>query len=66
MTIVPCPDRGCAQPAEALDSFELESTDGPVEHVRTRCLAKHIFTGPADRLAEAAGPVRRSDRERRW
>ena len=38
-----CPDSNCGQPAEVTDRFVLESTDGPVEHQRTRCLDGHFF-----------------------
>ena len=34
-----CPD--CGRTAEVIDRFWLPSTDGPLEHVKTRCL-----TGP--------------------
>ena len=40
-----CPD--CGTVAEVLDRFVLESTDGPVEHVRTACLGRHSFLLPA-------------------
>jgi hypothetical protein len=29
-----------------LDRAVLESTDGPVEHVKVQCLARHIFLMP--------------------
>jgi hypothetical protein len=34
-----CPD--CGRPAEVIDRVWLSSTDGPIEHVKTRCV-----TGP--------------------
>ena len=34
-----CPD--CGRTAEVIDRFWLPSTDGPLEHVKTRCI-----TGP--------------------
>jgi len=34
-----CPD--CGRTAEVIDRFSLPSTDGPLEHVKTRCI-----TGP--------------------
>jgi hypothetical protein len=52
LTIVGCPE--CNQPAEVLDRFALESTDGPVEHVRLCCLARHHFLVPAEALTRAA------------
>ena len=43
-----CPD--CGAVAEVLDRFVLESTDGPVEHVRTVCVARHLFLLPASSM----------------
>jgi hypothetical protein len=51
MEIVECPDIECSMPAEILDRWNLASTGGPFEHVKTRCIAGHIFTLPAQRLA---------------
>jgi hypothetical protein len=50
-----CPDPACQAPAEVTDRFALPSTSGPVEHVRTRCLAGHGFTPRVDSLV--AWPV---------
>ena len=36
MDLTTCPD--CGSIAEVLDRFVLESTAGPVEHARTRCI----------------------------
>lgn len=36
-----CPE--CGIPAEISQRTMLPSTDGPVEHVKTRCLAGHWF-----------------------
>ena len=44
-----CPDPECQAPAEVLDRFDLSSTDGPIEHIRTRCVLSHIFTVATDR-----------------
>jgi hypothetical protein len=44
--LLQCPDPGCGVPAEVLDRAVLESTDGPVEHVKVQCLARHIFLMP--------------------
>jgi hypothetical protein len=41
MDLTTCPD--CASIAEVLDRFVLESTDGPIEHARIRCIAGHWF-----------------------
>jgi hypothetical protein len=49
---VGCPE--CNQPAEVLERFALESTDGPIEHVRLSCLARHHFLMPAEMLSRAA------------
>jgi hypothetical protein len=48
-----CPEEGCSSPAEIFDRSALQSTDGPTEHVRTRCLNRHHFLLPADRLISA-------------
>ena len=37
----------CAAPAEVLDRYALESTDGPVEHVSVVCVRRHRFLMPA-------------------
>jgi len=47
-TIVGCPQ--CGQPAEILDRFVLESTDGPAEHLRVSCLARHHLMLPAEAM----------------
>lgn len=44
-----CPQ--CDLPAEVIDRFSLPSTDGPIAHVKTACLAGHVFTPPVDRVA---------------
>jgi hypothetical protein len=44
-----CPDPECQAPAEVLDRFDLSSTDGPIEHIRTRCVLGHVFTVATDR-----------------
>ena len=51
MEIIPCPDPACPAPAEVNDRWAFESTDGPIEHVRTRCLGRHVFTVPVASLA---------------
>ncbi len=44
--LVGCP--GCGSTAEVIDRFPVESTAGPVEHVRISCLyGHHHFTMPA-------------------
>jgi hypothetical protein len=44
-----CPQ--CELPAEVIDRFSLASTDGPIAHVKTACMAGHVFTPPADDVA---------------
>jgi hypothetical protein len=51
-SIVGCPQ--CGRPAEILERFVLESTDGPVEHVGVACLARHRFLMPTQALSRAA------------
>lgn len=41
---LPCPDPVCPAPARVVDRFVLESTDGPIEHVKTYCRHGHGFT----------------------
>lgn len=48
MELVWCPECGQVAQVEARDVWE--STDGPVEHVRVRCLARHLFLMPAEWL----------------
>jgi hypothetical protein len=51
---VRCPE--CSKQATVLDRFVLGSTDGPIEHVRIRCVDNHHFMMPAERLVAAAAP----------
>jgi hypothetical protein len=68
MDMTTCPE--CGAPAEVTDRTALESTDGPMEHVKILCVRRHWFLMPtamlADRIppaqpssAPAAQPVRR-------
>ncbi|WP_029138343.1 hypothetical protein [Nakamurella lactea] len=55
--IVDCPD--CVLPAEVLWRADLPSTDGPVPHVKIRCLARHWFLLPVAQLrGPRPGPAR--------
>jgi hypothetical protein len=64
LDLVVCPD--CAAPAEVVDRFTLRSTDGPVEHVKVACLARHWFLLPAASLpAVLPLPVRSGTEPRR-
>ena len=48
LDLVVCPE--CAAPAEVVDRIAFPSTDGPVEHVKVACLARHWFLLPAASL----------------
>jgi hypothetical protein len=54
-----CPE--CSAPSEVTEVVSLGSTDGPVAHARVRCVRRHWFFMPADRLirGEAAEPALR-------
>ena len=41
---VACPEPGCRDAAVVLARFVLSSTDGPVSHMRTRCVHGHVRT----------------------
>jgi hypothetical protein len=41
-----CPD--CGLPAEVIGRATLPSTDGPMEHVKTRCITGHWYMTPID------------------
>ncbi len=58
--ITQCPE--CDQVAEVTDRHVLESTHGPVEHVKVVCLARHWFLMPVARLEPApAAAVRAAE-----
>jgi hypothetical protein len=38
----------CGAPARITERFWLDSTDGPVEHLKTGCLSKHWLTPRAE------------------
>lgn len=44
MTLTACAEPDCTMPAEVVETFTLESTDGPVSHIVTCCLVKHHLT----------------------
>lgn len=48
MEIIACPDPECRAYAEVVDRWSVPSTDGPVEHIQTRCLSRHLFTVPIE------------------
>jgi hypothetical protein len=45
---IPCPD--CGAQATITERFWLDSTDGPVEHLKTHCVNKHWFTLLAEQV----------------
>ena len=49
-----CPE--CGSLAEVLRRDVLESTDGPVEHIQIRCVARHIFYLPVATLDPPGRP----------
>jgi hypothetical protein len=58
-----CPE--CGALAEVLWRDVLESTDGPVEHAKVRCVRRHWFLLPVEHLARATAafsPPGRADR----
>ena len=50
-TPIPCPQ--CGAPAEITERFQLGSTAGPVEHLKTGCVNNHRLTPLAETLASA-------------
>jgi hypothetical protein len=46
--LVNCPE--CNAPAEVLDEFEFDSTDGPISHAKVLCVLEHQFMVPTHRL----------------
>jgi hypothetical protein len=50
MDTTTCP--GCGAPAEVVDRTALESTDGPMEHVKIQCVRRHWFLMPTAMLAD--------------
>jgi hypothetical protein len=55
MDLTSCPD--CGGLSDVVDRHVLESTDGPIEHARVRCVRRHHFFLP---LADLTSPVRLS------
>lgn len=47
--LVGCP--ACTAPAEIVDRYVLESTDGPIEHATVVCASRHRFTVLVERMA---------------
>ena len=44
LELVACPQ--CGAPAELVSEGWLDSTEGPVEHCRVRCVRRHFFFMP--------------------
>ncbi len=60
LNLVACPE--CSMAATLQWANRVESTDGPVDHVRVTCVNRHWFLMPADTLTERtriteAGPT---------
>ncbi len=58
---VGCPD--CGAPAEIVDRFVLDSTDGPLEHLKVWCVTGRWFTVLTGNLP---APSARVEEVRRW
>jgi hypothetical protein len=56
---IACPR--CGARAQITERFWLDSTDGPIEHLRTGCLSKHWLTPLAEMVQ--AEQVATSDRD---
>ena len=52
MDMTVCPE--CAELAEVEWRAVLESTDGPIEHAKIRCVRKHWFLLPVASLASSS------------
>ena len=59
---LPCPQ--CGAPARISERFWLESTDGPVEHLKIGCLSKHSFTPRAETVQAEEVATRIATRRR--
>lgn len=44
-TVHVCPAEACVAPSAETDRYVLESTGGPIEHVKVACEAGHRFHG---------------------
>jgi hypothetical protein len=60
MDLTNCPE--CGELAEVEWRAAMESTDGPIEHAKIRCVQKHWFLLPVASLERSRQPVtQRSD-----
>jgi hypothetical protein len=48
--VILCPDPTCLAPARIIERFWLDSTDGPVEHAKTKCPIGHRLTPRVESL----------------
>jgi len=55
LSLTACPEPGCDAVAETLDRFEVASTDGPLEIVKTMCVHRHWFLLPAHWVVVSLG-----------
>ena len=59
MELTTCPE--CGAPAHIEQRHVLESTDGPIEHARIRCVQRHFFFLPVEHLTSTdRSPSRRT------
>jgi hypothetical protein len=47
---IPCPQ--CGAPARITERFWLDSTDGPLEHLKTGCVYNHWLTPRAEMVEQ--------------
>lgn len=62
MILVDCPaftdqdfTQRCALPAEVVNEYVMQSTDGPVRAMLIKCVNGHCFNGPVDMLVFGRG-----------
>jgi hypothetical protein len=58
--MIACPDPACAAEARIVDRWTFESTNGPVEQVKTGCERGHWFTPTVDSLGLQPVPAKAS------
>jgi hypothetical protein len=59
LELTSCPE--CGRPAEVIDRMTLPSTDGPIEHVKTRCITGPWFLTPVRYRAPGAAATPHRD-----
>ena len=60
LDLVGCP--ACAAPAEVVERYVLDSTDGPIEHATVLCSERHRYTVLVERMQTPRTPERRTGR----